>query len=40
MYDVRLDSGMNQFDGMRAMVVYEASSMSVPKPKLATMSIA
>jgi len=40
MYDVRLDSGMNQFDGMRGSLMYEASSMSEPKQKLATMSIA
>jgi len=30
MYDVRLDSGMNQFDGMRASLMYEASSISEP----------
>jgi len=40
MYDVRLDPGMNQFDGMLASVRYEASSMSDPKQKLATTSIA
>jgi len=40
MYDVRLDSGMNQFDGMRASLMYEASSISKPKQKLATMGIA
>jgi len=39
MYDVRLDSGMNQFDGMPASLVYEVSSMSEPKQKLATTSI-
>jgi len=39
MYDVRLDSGMNQFDGMRASPMYKASSMSEAKQKLATMSI-
>jgi len=40
MYDVCLDSGMNQFDRMRASLMYEASSMSESKQKLATMSIA
>jgi len=40
MYDVRLDSGMNQFDGMWVSLMYEALSMSEPKQKLATMSIA
>jgi len=40
MYDVRLDSGMNQFDGMQASLMYEALSMSEPKRKLATTSIA
>jgi len=39
MYHVHLDSGMNQFDGMRASLMYEASSMSEPKQKLATTSI-
>jgi len=40
MYDVRLDSGMNQFDGMRASLMYEASLMSEPKQKLVKTSIA
>jgi len=40
MYDVWLDSGMNQFNGRRASLMYEASSMSEPKQNLATMSIA
>jgi len=40
MYDVCLDSDMNQFDGMRASLMYVASSMSEPTQKLATMSIA
>jgi len=40
MYDVRLASGMNQFDGMRASLMYEVSSMSEPKQKLDTTSIA
>jgi len=40
MYDVRLDSSMNQLDGMRASLMYEASSMSEPKEKLSTRSIA
>jgi len=39
MYDVRLDSGMNQFNGIRALLMYEASSMSEAKQKLATTSI-
>jgi len=40
MYDVRLDTGMNQLDGIRASLMYEASSLSEPKQKLATTSIA
>jgi len=40
MYDVRLDSRVNQFDGMQASLMYVASSMSEPKQKLATTSIA
>jgi len=40
MYDVRLDSDMNQFDRMQASLMYEALSMSEPQHKLATMSIA
>jgi len=40
MYDVGLDSGMKQFDGMRTLLMYEVSSMSEPKEKLATTSIA
>jgi len=40
MYDVRLDSDMNQFDGIWASLMYEASWMSEPKPKPATTSIA
>jgi len=40
MYDVRLDSGINQFDRMRASLMYEVLSMSEPKRKLATTSIA
>jgi len=40
MYDVHIDSGMNQFDRMRASLMYEASSMFEPKQKLATTSIA
>jgi len=39
MYDVRLNTGMNQFDGMWALLMYETSSMSEPKQKLATTSI-
>jgi len=40
MYDVGLDSGRNQVDGMRASLMYETSSMSEPKQKLARTSIA
>jgi len=40
MYDVCLDSCMNQFNGMQVLLMYEASSMSKPKQKLATTSIA
>jgi len=40
MYDVRLDSGMNQFDGMRVLLIYKPSSMSELRQKLATTSIA
>jgi len=39
MYDVRLDSGVNQFDGMRASLMHEVLSMSEPKQKLAITSI-
>jgi len=39
MYDVRLDSGMNQLDGMRTLLMYNRSSMSEPKQKLGTTSI-
>jgi len=39
MYDVRLDSGMSQFDRMRISLIYQASSMSDPKQKLATTSM-
>jgi len=38
MYDVRLDSGMNQYDRMRASLMYEPLSMSEPKQKLASTS--
>ena len=38
-YDVRLDSGMNQFEGMPVSLRYEASSMSESKQKPATTSI-
>jgi len=39
MYDVRQDSCMNQFERMRGSLMYEASSMSEHKQKLATTSI-
>jgi len=39
MYD-GLDSGMNQFDGTRASLMYEASSMSESKQKVATTCLA
>jgi len=40
MYDVRLDSGINQFDRMRGSLMYAPSSMSEPEQTLATTSIA